>query len=189
MNLIACLISPLWTSSNVTVATMPLDRPGFAKAGSPGSATVRATYGPIFGTASLTVSSNVVEWIEIAPQNARIGKLMQQQYGAAAHLTDGTVQDVTAQVHWQSSDESRAVISNNAGSEGLAQWIAPGQVTITGTLGRLGGSAQLTLTNASIYEVGKTTGDYHISAYPQGAQMLEQGIRRRRDCDRVAGIA
>src|SRR5438132_1312641 len=56
-----------WTSSNVAVATMTLDRPGLAKAGSPGSTTIRASYGPITGTASLTVTSNVVEWIEIAP--------------------------------------------------------------------------------------------------------------------------
>src|SRR6266404_2221797 len=32
---------------------------------------------------------------------------------------------------------------------------------------------QLTLTNASVYEAGKESGDYHISAFPQGDQMLE----------------
>jgi len=53
-----------------------------------------------------------------------------QQFKATGTISDGTVEDITSQVTWASSNPTIATIS----ATGLATGIAPGKATITATL-------------------------------------------------------
>ena len=53
-----------------------------------------------------------------------------QQFKATGTISDGTVEDITSQVTWASSNPTIAIIS----AAGLATGIAPGKTTITATL-------------------------------------------------------
>jgi uncharacterized protein YjdB len=53
-----------------------------------------------------------------------------QQFKATGTISDGTVEDITSQVTWASSNPTIATIS----ATGLATGVAPGKTTITATL-------------------------------------------------------
>src|SRR5262249_32774870 len=69
-----------------------------------------------------------------------------QQFTATGTYTDGSMQDVTTQVLWGSSNGAVATISNAAGSQGLASTHAVGTTTISATLGGVSGATTLIVT-------------------------------------------
>jgi trimeric autotransporter adhesin len=75
------------------------------------------------------------------------------QFVAMGTFSDNSTQPLTSSVTWSSSDNTKASISNTAGTNGLAQAVAAGQVTITAKQGGVTGTATLTVTNASITSI------------------------------------
>lgn len=128
-----------WTSSEPTVADISNDRPtkGQAKARSPGTTTITATFGtgtdPVHGDARLTVTEVVS--IAIDPLDVSVPAGRHQQFKATATLTDGTTPDVTTQVEWSCSDDTIASIVATGPGAGDATAVKadPGPVTITAT--------------------------------------------------------
>src|SRR5262249_48705294 len=120
----------------------------------------------ISGTAQLTVTAASLQSIGVSPNSALVAAGLTQQFLASGHYSDGGNKDVTASVSWSSSNASIATVSNTAGSQGLAKGVvAGGPVTITATQGGISGTAQLTVTAASLQSISVSPG---LAAVPAG---------------------
>jgi len=97
--------------------------------------------------------------ITITPANQTIGNKTSLQYTAIETFSDGSTKDQTTAVTWASSNTSIATLSNAAGSNGLANAIAVGSVTVSATDGSVVGTTPLTVgpaTLQSIRVIGRT---------------------------------
>ena len=79
----------------------------------------------------------------VTPANATVTAGQNQQFTATAYLRDGTKQDITRAVQWNSSSSQIATISSGPTGGGLATAKAAGKVTITAMLNGVSGSATL----------------------------------------------
>ena len=147
-----------WTSSHPTsgqVSTAAGSR-GLATGLAMGAATITASYSGKSGATVLTISSAALVSIEVTPTNPQIALGTDGQFAATGMFTDGTTQDLTAQVLWESSAPGTSTISNGAGSQGLAGSVAVGDTTITATLSGVSGSTTLTISDAVLVSVEVT---------------------------------
>jgi len=162
-----------WSSSNVAVATIS------NAAGTNGVATSKATSALITitatdpvsgktGTAALTVTTAVLSSIAITPANPSITLGSTQQFVATGTYSDFTKRDLTASVTWTTTPlvSPVAIISNAAGSDGLATALAVGgPITITATDPATGktGSTTLKVTSATLSLITVTPGIANIT--------------------------
>lgn len=117
-----------WNSSNTAIAT--IDPVGLARGVIVGNASISATLnGVVSNVATLTVRAAEITSIQVTPTTATIAKGTYQQYQAVAAYTDGTYQNITNQVAWNSSNTNTATIS----AGGLAHAINVGDSTIKAT--------------------------------------------------------
>ena len=139
-----------WTSSDAAAGevSMAAGSRGLATALATGSTAITATYSGKSGSTTLTVSGADLVSIEVTPTNPQIALGTSAQFAATGTFTDGTTQDLTAQVLWESSAAGAATISNAAASHGLAQSVGLGDTTITATFSGTSGSTTLTVTSA-----------------------------------------
>lgn len=136
-----------WTSSDPSVAdvsTLGASR-GVVTARRVGTVTVRAAIGAIAGTAAITVSPAHLESIAITPSPVSMPLGTTQQLAATGTYSDGTTQDVTAQVSWSSSAEAIAWVSPSGEVRARAQ----GSATISAVLSGVTGTASVTATPAT----------------------------------------
>jgi trimeric autotransporter adhesin len=132
-----------WTSSPASVATVSNASPtkGLAAGVAPGTATITALFAGQSGSAMLTVTNATLSSITIAPDPATISLGGTQQFTATGNFSDGTTEDLTAQVTWTSSDVSVATIT----AGGLASTAGKGSTTITAKMNGVSGTASLTV--------------------------------------------
>ena len=83
----------------------------------------------------LTVTAATLQSIAITPQNATIANTTSIGFQARGLFSDGTNQDLTNEVAWQSSNAAVATISNADGTEGVATGVTAGFVDITASMG------------------------------------------------------
>src|SRR5271165_3664047 len=83
--------------------------------------------------------------LAVTPANAAIRAGTQQQFTATGTYGDGSQQDLTSLVTWNSSASSVAAIN----SGGLATGVATGNTNIQATLGPISGGATVTVTAAT----------------------------------------
>jgi hypothetical protein len=137
--------SVTWTSSSSATALISnvSGAKGLATAVAPGMASIRASLGVVTGMSALTVTSATLDSIAVRPtaQNIRRGRT--QQYSALGTFSDGSVQELTNQVVWSSSNVLVLIVSNTVGSQGLASAVQPGGSTIRASspLGAVGMAA------------------------------------------------
>jgi trimeric autotransporter adhesin len=156
--------SVAWSSSDNSVATLS-NAPGsngLASTLTTGSVTVTAMAGAVSGSTLLAVTPAVLVSIAVIPGNPSIANGTNQQFAASGTYTDGSTQPLTAAVTWSSSDTTVATISNASGSNGLANTLAQGFVTVTATLGAVSGSTGLTVTPATLVSIAVTPGNASI---------------------------
>ena len=153
--------SALWASSDDSFAT--IGSTGLATAIADGSTTITATSGTVTGSTTLLVSEAVLVSIAISPTATSIPAGATQQFTATGTFSDSSTQDITGAVHWSSSDGTVATISNTPGTSGLATGIGTGEVTINATSGSVNGSADLTITTASLLSISIAPQDSSIS--------------------------
>ncbi len=118
-----------WTSSNTDIAT--ISSTGLADTQAEGTAEIRAViseFPDVVGTASLTVTQTAIEFMSLSPAAAQTVLVGQsRRYQAKVTLTDGTVQDVTAQSVWSVAPPSVASVDE----AGLIRGLATGQAVVT----------------------------------------------------------
>ena len=107
----------------------------------------------VTGSTTLTVTDATLESIEVSPATPSIANGLTQQFTATGLYSDGSTQDLTAQVTWASSDTAVATVSNAAGSNGLATTASLGNTTVSATSGEVSGSTTLTVTDATLVSI------------------------------------
>lgn len=137
----------VWNSSNAAAASISSS---WAYGIQAGTTTITATYNSVQASATLTVSGGTLVSISISPASATIAETTAAQFDATGVYNDGSSRDLTYYVTWTSSDYSIATISNIGGNNGLATGVAPGNVTIGALIGSVLGTANLTVTNATL---------------------------------------
>ncbi|WP_207385402.1 beta strand repeat-containing protein, partial [Legionella cincinnatiensis] len=156
-----------WSTSDASIAT--IDSVGVAQSKNiQGSVTITAISGTVSGTATLSVTAATLQSIAVTPVNPSIAKGTTKQFIATGTYTDGTTQDITSSVTWDSSSSSVATISNDPGSKGLAlaSTTPTGTTTtITATLNGVSDSTTLTVTTAVLTSIDVTPA---ATAIPQG---------------------
>src|SRR5262245_34671936 len=125
-----------WSSSDATAGALStaIGSQGQATGLGMGSTTITASYSDKGGSTTLTVTNAALLSIEVTPTNPHIALGTSAQFAATGILTDGTTQDLTAQVDWESSATGTSTVSNDAGTHGLALSDGLGDTMISATL-------------------------------------------------------
>ena len=143
--------SVTWSSSDTNVATIASS--GLATGKAVGSTTITATSGSVSNKATLIVTISLVS-IAVTPATVSIAPATNQQFTATGTFTDGSIQNLTSQVTWNSSGAAVGSISNTEPTNGLVQALTPGTSTITATSGSIiSAPAMLTVTNATVASI------------------------------------
>jgi uncharacterized protein YjdB len=95
-----------------------------------GSLTISATAFGVTGTTTLTIGTGTLVSTAITPLNPSVSTGSTQQFIATGTFSDGTLQDVTINSHWSSSNSSVATIANAPIQAGFATTKASGTTTI-----------------------------------------------------------
>ncbi len=155
-----------WSASNPAMLFVSnvLYSQGFGCGLSSGQTSVTATLGSVTGSTLLTVASPALISINVTPAAAAVAAGNTQQFTALGTYGNGSTQDLTATATWSSAPASAATVSDTPGTDGLAQGVAPGQATVTATLGTVSGSGQLTVGAAQLVSISITPANQTITA-------------------------
>ena len=138
--------SAVWRSSNTNVAFV--DATGRAVAGNAaGTAVISASLGTKRGSATLKVRRELVS-ITIMPESAMIMAHETQRFGAIGSYSDGTTQDLTETVEWETSDAGIAEIDQAQAGRVIGKNKA-GNATIRASFNGKSGSATITINTIS----------------------------------------
>jgi hypothetical protein len=134
-----------WASTATAVATVSnaAGSKGLVSAVGEGTTTVSASLSGITGSTGLTVTGATLVSIAVTPPNAVLKRSTMVQFKAVGMFSDNTMQDITTQVTWASSNTNVATVSNAVGSAGLATAVAAGTTTVSATIAGVTGTAQL----------------------------------------------
>ncbi len=121
-----------------------------------GAVTASATLGNITGVLDLTTSTAALNSIDISPPSIRLALGTQTNFQAIGRYSDGTIQDVSAQVSWATVDATVASASNAPGSQGQVTTLSAGNSNVTATLDNVIGTASLTASSAQLLSINVT---------------------------------
>jgi len=141
-----------WASSDNTIAEVSLDDTAI-KSHKKGNATITASLSGEYSNLALTVSDAELVSLAILPINTSLPNGLSQLFTANGLFTDGSVQNISSQVTWLSSNESVSTIDNNISSKGVANGLTLGETTITAILGDISRSTQLKVDNAQLNSI------------------------------------
>jgi uncharacterized protein YjdB len=137
----ATLTNVSWKSSKPQFANVRSS--GIVHGKKAGSVTISATAFGVTGTTTLTVGTGTLVSTAITPLNPSVSTGSTQQFTATGTFSDGTIQDVTINSHWSSSNSSVATIANAPIQAGLATTKASGTTTIGVNTGGISTSTSL----------------------------------------------
>ncbi|WP_162058239.1 Ig-like domain-containing protein [Undibacterium sp. KW1] len=140
--------SVTWASANAAVASVSAT--GVVNGLSGGTAAITASFAGKLGSASLTVTPAVtLTGITLAPVNGSVPVGSLQQFAATGTYSNGTSNNISSTVSWNSSVGSVASIS----STGQATALAAGVTNITATQGAQTASTSFTVTAAPVASI------------------------------------
>jgi len=119
-----------WQSSNVAIAT--ISAAGLAKCVAQGAATITASSTGLTANAALSINPPGLVSITIAPPQVSLAKGQSQQLAATGNYTDGSTQNLTAQVVWSSSNTAVASVT-----AGLVKTNGEGGATVSAALDQI----------------------------------------------------
>lgn len=159
----------VWTSSDTSKATISNTdgSRGTLATRAPGAVTVTAALSGVMGTATLTVTNATLQTLVIDPVNPRAVRGTDVQFMATGSFSDGSSQDLTAEVTWVAAMPTIATISNAEGSEGLATTLAVGSTQISATLLGVSASVALNVTGAALTSIAVEPGTATVARYSQ----------------------
>lgn len=135
-----------WTSSNTAVATM---QNNVATAAGSGPTTISASYDSVTGSTSLNVSQATLTSLAITPANPVLVQGATQQLTASGTFSDGSTQNVTSLVTWNSSQPTIASV----GTGGLVTGQNAGSASISATYNSVSTSTTATVSTASLVSI------------------------------------
>jgi hypothetical protein len=123
--------------------------------------TVYARLNGITGNTGVTITSMTIQSMAIQPSAPTIAAGTQQQFSLMGTFSDGVTQvDLTASARWQTSNYADAYINR----QGVATGVAPGTVTITGSInGQGSATGTLTVSGATITSISVTPANSTIA--------------------------
>ena len=150
-----------WSSSDELIASISNanSTEGLATAVATGNVTIKAILDGKKGLTLLTVSAATLVSVSVTPVNPSIAKGTKLQFVATGTYSDNSMQVITTQVTWSSSQPSVATISNASGSHGLAAGDGQGQTVIAATIQGMSDSTSLKVTAAKLISIAVTPTD------------------------------
>jgi len=146
-----------WSSGNSIVASVTNgSNAGVVKADTVGDAIITASLGEISGASTITVTNAVLQKLVVTAPQLNMATGTNEQFSVTGIFSDNTVEDLTSQVNWSSSNSSVATVSNTLGNMGLVAALTSGNSVISAKYGQLSGSANLTVTSATLKSVAVT---------------------------------
>ncbi len=146
--------SVTWNSSSPAVAAISnsTGSQGLATSLAQGTTAISASLGSVSGSSVLTVSPPALVSLAVTPSNPSIALDTKQQFSVTGTFTDGSTQDLTTSVSWNSSNTGVATING----QGLASTAKQGMTTITASSGSVSGSITLTVTAPTLVSIALT---------------------------------
>jgi cysteine-rich repeat protein len=145
-----------WSSSDPTIATVTA---GDVTGLDPGVATITATVGAVMGSTDVTVTDATLVSLELSPIDSSVALGFVWPFTATGTFSDSSVQDLTDQVTWSSSDETVATID----AVGVATTLAVGMTTIGADLAGVSEQTSLTVTDATLVSIQITPVDPSVA--------------------------
>ena len=139
-----------WQSSDSTTATVSVS--GLLTTVKVGSVTITATLGTVSGGMPVTVTAAALSTIKVTPSVFSIASGQVKQLTAQGVYSDGSTQNITAQVTWSSGAAGVATV----GPAGLVTGASAGPAIITATSGSTNGTASATVTAAVLNSITVT---------------------------------
>ncbi|ACG74030.1 Ig domain protein group 2 domain protein [Anaeromyxobacter sp. K] len=136
-----------------------------------GTATVTAAFGGLTSAAAVTVTAAGLTGLAVSPAALDLPVGLSGPLTATGTFSDGSTQDLTAQVAWVSSAAAVAAPSNAPGSEGLVSALSAGDATVSATLFGRTASAAVTVRAAALRSIAVTPG---AASVPAGYQVRFQ---------------
>ncbi len=133
----------IWSASSPSIASM--NNSGLVTALSEGSGSISASYLDVSTTTNITVSSAILQSIEITPTALTLNETLDQQLIAIGRYSDESTQNITQSVIWESANNLFVAVSNESNNAGFASALSAGTTTITATLGSLSDSINATI--------------------------------------------
>jgi uncharacterized protein YjdB len=154
-----------WTSGDNTIAEVSnvAGSQGLVTGVAVASTPITATLNGVSGATTVTVTAATVASITVTVPVASIAKGTTAQLTATCNFSDGTTQDCTSQVSWTSGDNTIAEVSNASGTQGLVTGQGVGNTSITATFNGVSGSANVTVTPATLSSIQVTSPDSSIA--------------------------
>jgi len=137
-----------WSSADNGV--LSIDASGLVQPQAIGSSIVSASLAGITASTLVTISDAALASIEIATTSTTLPLGKSQALFALGHYSDGSLQDITDQVTWQSIPSGPLAISNASGSQGLATALATGSLVATAFLGNISGNLGFSISAATL---------------------------------------
>jgi len=143
-----------WSSTVPTVAAISNSRgsEGLASALLEGTTDISATFDGMTASTTMTVTAAVLQSLALAPQNAAMVSLSLRSFTVTGSFSDGTSQDLTAQVAWSSSDATVAEID----AAGVVTSLKSGETTISATLNGVNAGTGLKVTGGDLTGISIT---------------------------------
>ncbi|MFZ5439380.1 MAG: beta strand repeat-containing protein [Myxococcota bacterium] len=118
-----------------------------------GLTTISATVGATSASVPLTVSAASLVSLQVSPATPSLPLGTRRAFTATGLFSDGSTQDLTAQVTWTSSAPSCVSISSQGSVRGEAIALALGQATVTASLGGRSAGTLVTVTDAVLERI------------------------------------
>ena len=146
-----------WASSNSSTAS--IDATGKATARNLGSTNISAKLGSIQGSTTMTVSAASLRSITLG-SDVTIATKTSHSFTAIGTFNDGSTRNISSNVSWSSTDTSVATIP---ASYQVAKGVNAGTTQITATLNSITGTANLTVTGATLNSISVTPANATIA--------------------------
>lgn len=142
-----------WSSTDTNVATIDnsTENKALLTAIGSGPTSISASLGLVSDIKSLTVTNAILTSINISPGSAIISNGLSLTYKAIGQFSDGSLNDVTNQASWSTSDAS--IASGNTNQPFVIQSHKSGGVTVSAKLNDIYAFTSLTINSATLTSI------------------------------------